>query len=67
MALPTLADEVIVAEGFNGDSSDLDGKTSYTFDAAIVTAGGSATWGAHADFDRDGSVAGWGLDILQCD
>jgi len=47
---------VIVAENFGGGASDLDGKDADTFDAAITSAGGSATWVASPVFDRDGAV-----------
>jgi len=56
----TVSATVIVAENFGGGASDLDGKDADTFDAAITNAGGSATWDASIDFDRDGSVTGSG-------
>jgi len=53
MSLPTLADTVIVAEDF---VDALNATTAETFDAAIVTAGGSATWVAGTDFLDNGVV-----------
>ena len=49
--------ELIVAENFGGDNSPLNGTTADTFDAAITSAGGSNTWGAHPTFiQSDGDV-----------
>ena len=58
MSLPTLADTVIVAEDF---VDALNATTAETFDADIVTAGGSATWVADSStFTANGNVVASG-------
>lgn len=55
-ALATSANAaVIVSENFVGSGS-LDESSAETFSPAITSAGGSATWVAHASFNADGSI-----------
>lgn len=48
---------VLITENFGGSGSALSGTSADSFDTAIVTAGGSATWNANAIFTDDGAVA----------
>ena len=51
------ANVTVLTEGFGGLVSDaLSGTTADTFDSAITTAGGSATWVASQDFKANGSI-----------
>lgn len=54
--LSVVSAATIVAENFGGTGVDLNGTTADTFDSAITTAGGSATWVANASFNDDGSL-----------
>jgi hypothetical protein len=46
----------VLLEQFNGSDSSLNGTSAEVFDAAITTAGGSATWAAGAGFLENGGV-----------
>lgn len=48
--------QIIIQETFGGSGSALNGTTAEIFDAAIVTAGGSATWNANGNFLDNGTV-----------
>ncbi len=48
----------LVVENFSSAGTGLGGSSADTFDAAIITAGGSATWGASGGFLANGAVSG---------
>ena len=51
---------IIVGETFGGSGGNLGGTTADTFDSAIGTAGGSATWIASSFFKDNGDVQAFG-------
>jgi hypothetical protein len=61
--LQARADTTLIVENFGGGTEDLNGTSADTFDAAIVTAGGSGTWVAEpSEFDANGDVLSSGGD-----
>ena len=49
---------LLIQENFDGDNTNLNGKTASDWNADLTTAGGSSTWVANSAFKRDGSVDG---------